>query len=321
MSSKQAGLDVMVELALSYVEGCVSELSDDVTDELKRTFTEFVHKRMNYEDCQAIVVELVGRDDALVRINEILTLPEEPLPLCDSEEPLSPGDTHSSRRKTRTWTTIEDHRLLAGVARYGLDNWQAVAHWLGSGRNRAQCSQRWTRCLNPRISKKGWTPEDDRQLEELVNTYGDKSWTKIASLLGNRSDVQCRYHYKQLKSGNIDESANVSLKSSKSFAMSSDNFNIKYESRPSLLAEDSTSGDEPPSYIPLGSSRGIQSSPHLLDTNQTPFIVPVTPMTLRQRHAQEQLANQMMRFRPIRPNWGTCGADPVNLGTFLQHFA
>ena len=42
------------------------------------------------------------------------------------------------------------------------------------------------------------TPEEDAKLIELVEKYGDRSWTKIASEIGNRSDAQCRYHYKQL---------------------------------------------------------------------------------------------------------------------------
>lgn len=32
----------------------------------------------------------------------------------------------------------------------------------------------------------------------LVQFYGEKSWTLIASKLGNRCDVQCRYRYRQM---------------------------------------------------------------------------------------------------------------------------
>ena len=39
---------------------------------------------------------------------------------------------------------------------------------------------------------------EDVKLIQLVRQYGDKSWTKISNAMGNRSDVQCRYHYIQL---------------------------------------------------------------------------------------------------------------------------
>ena len=35
----------------------------------------------------------------------------------------------------------------------------------------------------------------------LVGQFGDKSWTRIASIMKRRSDVQCRYHYQQMIKG------------------------------------------------------------------------------------------------------------------------
>jgi hypothetical protein len=34
-----------------------------------------------------------------------------------------------------------------------------------------------------------------------VEKHGEKSWKKIATQFGNRSDVQCRYHYQQMQRG------------------------------------------------------------------------------------------------------------------------
>lgn len=107
--------------------------------------------------------------------------------------------SNSQRKKTRSWTEYEDQRLLAGIHKFGTDNWVSVAAFVGNGRTRAQCSQRWTRGLDPRISKDKWSPEDEESLMRLVIQYGTKSWTRIAQEIGNRSDVQCRYHYKQMK--------------------------------------------------------------------------------------------------------------------------
>jgi hypothetical protein len=41
-------------------------------------------------------------------------------------------------------------------------------------------------------------PEEDTRLRELVARHGEKSWIRIASEMGNRSDIQCRYRFKQL---------------------------------------------------------------------------------------------------------------------------
>lgn len=102
-------------------------------------------------------------------------------------------------KKPRHWSNREDSRLLAGVLIWGSSDWQQISNFTGAGRNRSQCLQRWTRTLNPAIKKDGWTEEEDKRLIELVEGSNKISWTRIARKLSNRSDVQCRYHYSQLK--------------------------------------------------------------------------------------------------------------------------
>lgn len=113
-------------------------------------------------------------------------------------------------KKTTLGQQLKIKRLLAAVARYGIENWKNISDFVGNGRTRSQCSQRWLRCLNPKISKKSWTNDEDKQLKELVDTHGNKSWTKIASIMGNRSDVQCRYHYNHLIEGSNFHNSSVS---------------------------------------------------------------------------------------------------------------
>ena len=96
------------------------------------------------------------------------------------------------------WSVYEDNRLLAAIYRYGIDNWALISKFVGNNRTRAQCAQRWTRCLNPRICKDTWDQREDALLFQLVGRYGDHSWTKVAEMMGNRSDVQCRYRYSQI---------------------------------------------------------------------------------------------------------------------------
>lgn len=101
-------------------------------------------------------------------------------------------------KKTRPWSLKEDNRLLGAIMRFGLDNWSKVSKFVGNNRTRGQCSQRWSRGLNPSISRFEWSPQEDSTLLNYVKIHGNKKWSKISSLIGNRSDVQCRYRYKQL---------------------------------------------------------------------------------------------------------------------------
>jgi hypothetical protein len=76
--------------------------------------------------------------------------------------------------------------------------WSAVAQFVGNGRTRSQCSQRWIRVLDPRIYKQQWTAGEEDLLITLVAKYGQRSWMQVSAEIKTRSDVQCRYHYLQL---------------------------------------------------------------------------------------------------------------------------
>ena len=108
-------------------------------------------------------------------------------------DPLDPSNRH--RHRSPPWSTEEDERLIAGIFHYGFSDWQKVSTFVGRGRTRAQCGQRWLRCLDPNMNKEKWTPEEDATLKKLVDLYGIHSWARIAKELGSRTDVQCRYRY------------------------------------------------------------------------------------------------------------------------------
>jgi hypothetical protein len=137
--------------------------------------------------------ESFGGTDPVQRIKEILETPDEPLP--SSPAAFAVRDD----RKKHPWSQLEDQRLIAGIHRFGVHNWGQIASFVGNNRTRAQTSQRWQRGLDPRICRDPWTKELDEKLVNLVDEYGVKSWIKVAKALGNRSDVQCRYRYKQVK--------------------------------------------------------------------------------------------------------------------------
>ena len=191
------GRDVLVEVGMSYVEGMMPSIDPKDYDRLSATLTKFLDGKLRFADASRVFIQLTGRDEPLTRVSEITKISDDLIPYNEEEQ----GDENRNRKKTRTWSAYEDQRLVAGVYKYGLDNWPMVAAFVGNGRTRAQCTQRWARGLNPKICKKHWTPAEDEQLKRLVQAYGEKAWTKIAAALGNRSDVQCRYHYRQLVKG------------------------------------------------------------------------------------------------------------------------
>jgi hypothetical protein len=141
------------------------------------------------------IASVIGRGvSAVDRINAILKVPSKPIP-NPRPVPLSA----EMNRKSNLWSQMEDDRLLAGIHKYGLNRWPSVAKFVGNGRTKAQCGQRWNRTLNPQLKKTKWSNDEEFQLAELVARYGPKSWTRIADEMVTRSDVQCRYHWLQIQ--------------------------------------------------------------------------------------------------------------------------
>jgi Arc/MetJ family transcription regulator len=102
------------------------------------------------------------------------------------------------RKQKSKWCKEEDHKLLAAVQQHGTDNWPLIASIVGGGRTRSQCSQRWQRGIDPKLTKANWSREEEERLLAAVDAHGSKAWTRIAADMGNRSDVQCRFRYRFL---------------------------------------------------------------------------------------------------------------------------
>jgi hypothetical protein len=88
------------------------------------------------------------------------------------------------------WSHEEDTALTKAVEKHG-ENWKKVAETLGN-RTENQCSNRWYKYLNPALVKGQWTVEEDQKMIELVQQYGAKKWSFIASQLKGRVGKQCR---------------------------------------------------------------------------------------------------------------------------------
>ena len=124
--------------------------------------------------------------------------------VCPAHEDRAPDNIcyqkkrDGKRAKNKSWSQAEDVRLLQAVSLYGVSAWSVVAQYVGGGRTRSQCSQRWVRGLDPSISRGRWTRQEEDKLCMLVEKYGTNQWVKVATELGKRCDVQCRYRYSQI---------------------------------------------------------------------------------------------------------------------------
>jgi len=194
MNKCHAGDAVLLEYGALLIEHNYGKLSIDSRNQVKSLLGDYLKQKSSYEQIYPAFVSICGNTDVLDKIRSVITLGDDPLIFTNDEE----DGLANGRRKMRNWTIAEDNRLLAGIYRYGIDNWAPISKFVGNKRSRAQCAQRWTRGLNPRICKDVWDSSEDMLLVQLVQQFGDKAWTKVASYLGNRSDVQCRYHYHQI---------------------------------------------------------------------------------------------------------------------------
>jgi len=201
----------LLAIGAQYIRETYPKASIEVVSNLENILDLFIDGKVSYEKASEEFMKGINSLRPLEKIDSVLKADDKPIvPETETQQQSNLiqvyGFNNSSRKKTHPWSEYEDIRLLSGIHKYGLDNWISVSTFVGNGRTRAQCSQRWFRGLDPRISKVLWTREEDIKLAELVERYGDRSWTKIAAELGNRSDAQCRYHFRQLQKEKEDES-------------------------------------------------------------------------------------------------------------------
>lgn len=97
------------------------------------------------------------------------------------------------------WTEAEDGQLMAAVQLLGSCNWGRVSE-LVLGRTREQCRERYLNSLDPRISGKPWTYEEDKLLVERVEQFGKEvSWVRLTKEFPGRTDNQILQRFKRLE--------------------------------------------------------------------------------------------------------------------------
>lgn len=82
------------------------------------------------------------------------------------------------------WTPKEDRAVEEHVRLHGTSKWSKIAGVL-PGRIGKQCRERWHNHLDPNISKKAWSEEEDRTILEFHSTVGNR-WSEIAKMLPGR---------------------------------------------------------------------------------------------------------------------------------------
>jgi hypothetical protein len=193
---------ILHDVAMGQVRACTRRLLDfETVQAISAGFRDVIAGRPS-DHLALTLLAAIGTTVPLDRVLAVLQVPEVS-PTAGPRLPDFDDDAPNARQKPRQWSQAEDNRLIAAVHRLGPESWWSIAQFVGGGRTRAQCAQRWFRGLDPRLSREDWSFAEEEQLLTLVAEHGSKKWTTIASQIGNRSDVQCRYHFLQLQKAGI----------------------------------------------------------------------------------------------------------------------
>eukprot|EP00190_Bangiopsis_sp_CCMP1999_P000675 CAMPEP_0198733604 /NCGR_PEP_ID=MMETSP1475-20131203/46946_1 /TAXON_ID= ORGANISM="Unidentified sp., Strain CCMP1999" /NCGR_SAMPLE_ID=MMETSP1475 /ASSEMBLY_ACC=CAM_ASM_001111 /LENGTH=150 /DNA_ID=CAMNT_0044496931 /DNA_START=57 /DNA_END=509 /DNA_ORIENTATION=- len=116
--------------------------------------------------------------------------------LCNSDSAdESISDATAIQRGSRPrWTAEEDEMLRYIVKRYGEGNWALLARQFPFDRTCRQIRARWKNHLDPKLSHRPWTVEEDQLLIDSFREHGS-SWSKIAVHFKDRCDNQLKNRY------------------------------------------------------------------------------------------------------------------------------
>lgn len=140
-------------------------------------------------------IPLPSINQTLLRSNNMNTIStdiyEPDIDIDDNSDSQTSLQTSSKKTEKAKWTHHEDEILKQAVKTHDYKNWRKVAEHL-PGKTEVQCLHRWTKVLNPELTKGPWTEEEDQKVRRLVAEYGPKKWSKIAAELPGRIGKQCR---------------------------------------------------------------------------------------------------------------------------------
>ena len=97
-----------------------------------------------------------------------------------------------SQKRGRRWTDDEDAVLLEIVDKMG-PNWKDIAFHF-PGKTSKQVKERWSNQLDPSISDRPWSADDDFLLVSLIREYG-RSWCKISKAMSGRTELMLKNRF------------------------------------------------------------------------------------------------------------------------------
>ncbi|OHS99519.1 Myb-like DNA-binding domain containing protein [Tritrichomonas foetus] len=264
----------LVDLMLSYMDKNHQTILNNEREILEGNLRLYIRNEITYKECSKKFVATFGSAEPLEFIHKIIKMPNDPIKQKSIHKKMFVLQS-VMRKKPQPWSKLEDMRLLSGVYRFGTHSWSKVAEFIGNGRTRNQCAQRFYRCLDPKISKQKWTKEEEMKLLSLVKKHGTCSWMKISCEMGNRTDVQCRYHFQHSMKGidfvSVDEKSDDksdSLEENNVQPIQQTSFN-QFNANNSSLATNCNASNFYPDFGRFSSFDNIQSALNTYDTLNT----------------------------------------------------